>query len=175
VAASIIDKAPHGPTPLDIARYFIEVANGVYGAEQVSYTSGWPTRWNPVIVTFFKATGTTPSGDVTPWCAAFVNWCFLRATEHPATANASSGSFRCYGSPTSAPKVGDVVVFRRRDSYDQCLGNGHVGFFLSETDKAIEVLGGNQIDGHTGCHRISSKLIAKSGNILLLHSYRHNP
>src|SRR5271165_4845802 len=37
-AASIIEKAPEGPTPLDIARYFIDVANGVHGAEQVAYT-----------------------------------------------------------------------------------------------------------------------------------------
>lgn len=175
VAASIIDKAPHGPTPIDIARYFIDVAGGVYGTDWVPYTSGWPTRWNPVIVTFFKATGTVPSGDVTPWCAAFLNWCYLRAVKSAATRSASSGSFRCYGSPTDAPQIGDVVVFRRKDSDDQCVGNGHVGFFLRQTDAAVEVLGGNQIDGHTGCHSISSKMIAKKGNIFVLHSYRHNP
>lgn len=174
VAASIIDKAPHGPTPMDIARYFINVAKGVYGTDWVPYASGWPTRWNPVIVTFFKATGTIPSGDETPWCAAFLNWCYLRTMKSPATGSASSGSFRCYGSPTDAPQIGDIVVFRRKDSNDQCLGNGHVGFFLRQTDTAVEVLGGNQIDGPTGCHSISSKMIAKNGNILVLHSYRHN-
>jgi uncharacterized protein (TIGR02594 family) len=175
VASSVIDKAPRGPTPMDIARYFIDVAGGVYGTDWVPYASGWPTRWNPVIVTFFKATGTVPSGDVTPWCAAFLNWCYLRATNSAATHSASSGSFRCYGSPTSTPKLGDIVVFRRKDSNDQCMGNGHVGFFVRQTDTAVEVLAGNQIEGHTGCHRVSSTMIAKAGNSLVLHSYRRGP
>ena len=173
VASSVIEKAPHGPTPMDIARYFIDVAGGVYGTDWVPYASGWPTRWNPVIVSFFKATGTVPSGDVTPWCAAFLNWCHLRAMNSAATRSASSGSFRCYGSPTNAPQIGDIVVFRRKDSNDRCTGNGHVGFFVRQTDTAVEVLGGNQIDGHTGCHSISSKMIAKAGNSLVLHSFRH--
>jgi uncharacterized protein (TIGR02594 family) len=172
VAASIIEKAPDGPTPIDVARYFMDVAEGAHGATWKPYASGWPTRWNPVIVTFFKATGTTPSGDVTPWCAAFLNWCYLRSLKSPATGSASSGSFRCFGMPTDKPRVGDVVVFRHKDSNDECLGNGHVGFFLSQTETAVEVLGGNQIEAHTGSHSISSKLIPKRGSLLVLHSFR---
>jgi uncharacterized protein (TIGR02594 family) len=174
VAASIIDKAPMGTKPMDVARYFIDVAAGVYGADWKPYVNGWPTQWNPVIVTFFTATGTHPSGDVTPWCAAFINWCYLRGEKAPATGSASSGSFRCYGSRTDQPAIGDLVVFRRPDSNDQCLGNGHVGFFLRQSDTQIEVLGGNQVDGHTGCHQISSKWIPKNGRLLVLDSYRHS-
>lgn len=171
-AMSIINRAPYGPTPIDVARYFLDLANGVYGVNLKPYASGWPTRWNPVIVSFFRATNTTPSGDLTPWCAAFLNWCYLRATNAPATGSASSGSFRCYSAPTDSPHVGDVVVFRRKDSNNQCGGNGHVGFFIRQTGSSVEVLGGNQIEGQTGCHSISSKAISKQGSVLTLHSYR---
>jgi hypothetical protein len=39
-----------------------------------------PTLANPVIVLFFLATKTEPSGDKTPWCAAFMNWCLRNAS-----------------------------------------------------------------------------------------------
>jgi uncharacterized protein (TIGR02594 family) len=172
VAKAILDEAPDGPAPIDVARYFLDVANGAHGVDWKPYASGWPTRWNPLIVTFFSATGTKPSGDTTPWCAAFVNWCFLQATKSRATGSASSGSFRCFDSATSTPEPGDVVVFRRKDANEECSGSGHVGFFLGQTDSSVEVLGGNQIDGHTGCHSISSRMFAKSGSMLVFHSYR---
>jgi uncharacterized protein (TIGR02594 family) len=172
IAAAILDEAPHGPDPISIASYFLGVAQGKFGDSWAPYASGWPTRWNPVIKTFFRATGTTPSGDTTPWCAAFLNWCYLRSTNAPATGSASSGSFRCYGLSTDSPRVGDIVVFRKRDSEEACLGSGHVGFFLAQTNATVEVLGGNQIDGHTGCHSISSTPLSKNGKELVLHSFR---
>jgi uncharacterized protein (TIGR02594 family) len=172
VARKIIAKAPSGPTPYDVAKYFLAVANGAYGVDWKPYTQGWPVRWNPVIVNFFQATKTKPEGDLTPWCAAFVNWCCLQGGHDRATSSASSGSFRCFGSQTAAPQEGDVVVFRELDSHDQCIGRGHVGFFVKDLGTEIEVLGGNQVDARHLNHRICSQRLRKDGQVLKLHSFR---
>lgn len=171
-AAQIISRAPPGPQPYEVAKYFLAVANGVYGPTLQPYTYGWPQRWNPLIVDFFQATSTQPEGDLTPWCAAFTNWCFLHASGRPATQSASSGSFRCFGVATASPSEGDIVVFKRSGDLAACTGTGHVGFFVRDLGNAVAVLGGNQIDGHTGSHKISQKPILKSGDLLTLHSYR---
>ena len=172
VAADIVARAPKAGSPYDVAKFFLDVGNGKFDPTWVPFVSGWPERWNPVIVEFFNATGTVPRGDTTPWCAAFVNWCFLRGTNSPATTNASSGSFRCFGSSTVRPHPGDIVVFRRKDSTEECMGKGHVGFFVSEDKESVEVLGGNQIASQDQCHRISSKRIPKKGSVLEFHSFR---
>ena len=170
IARAVLAKAPTGPTPFDVAQYFIEVGQGTYGDDWKPYIGGWPERWNPVIVSFFRATDTTPKGDLTPWCAAFVNWCVQRAGAGVATNNASSGSFRCFGEETTTPQLGDIVVFKQVNAGEPCIGKGHVGFFVRDAGEKIEVLGGNQI--HGGHHRISSKALSKDGTILKFHSYR---
>jgi uncharacterized protein (TIGR02594 family) len=172
VTKALLSKAPGGPNPYDVAKYFLAVGHGDYGDPWKPYIQGWPVRWNPVIVTFFQATDTKPEGDLTSWCAAFVNWCFLQAGKRPATHSASSGSFRSFGMSTSSPVEGDVVVFRRKDPAAADLGRGHVGFFVANHDTEVEVLGGNQIDGHDGAHMISSKRLSKEGKVLTLHSFR---
>jgi uncharacterized protein (TIGR02594 family) len=172
IAKDILAMAPTGLTAYAVARYFLAVGNGKYGDEWVPYVSGWPIKWNPVIVAFFNATNTRPEGDVTPWCAAFVNWCFLRALSMSATKNASSGSFRCSGVAAIPPAEGDVVVFRKIDDSEACAGRGHVGFFVRDLGDSVEVLGGNQIEGHDGCHKICVQRLGKSGSVLQLHSYR---
>jgi uncharacterized protein (TIGR02594 family) len=172
VAASILASSPLGPTPYGVASYFLSVGSGQYGDEWKPYVQGWPVRWNPVIVTFFQATSTEPEGDVTSWCAAFVNWCFLRADHGPATHSASSGSFRSFGTVTGNPSAGDLVVFRRTNVEKAALGQGHVGFFVKDLGDKVQVLGGNQIEGRDGCHMISLKAISKIGTALVLDSYR---
>lgn len=174
VAADVVAAAPKAGNPYDVARFFLDVGNGKFDPTWVPFVSGWPERWNPVIVESFNATDTVPKGDTTPWCAAFVNWCFLRATNNPATTNASSGSFRCFGASTAKPHPGDIVVFRRKDSTEECIGQGHVGFFVSQDKESVEVLGGNQIASQNQCHRISSKRIGKKGSVLEFHSFRTN-
>jgi uncharacterized protein (TIGR02594 family) len=172
-AESVIAKAPVNTTPSSVARYFLEVGKGTYGETWRPYVQGWPVRWNPVIVTFFQATKTVPMGDETSWCAAFVNWCFLRATQKVATDSASSGSFRSFGSVTLQPKMGDIVVLQRSAPKTEVAGQqGHVGFFVADHGDEVEVLGGNQIVGHERSHMICSRLFAKRGPVLTLNSYR---
>lgn len=171
-ARAILTKAPTSPTPFDVARYFLDVGDGKYGDPWKPYTRAWPLRWNPVIVTFFHATTTEPQGDETSWCAAFVNWCFLHVRGSAATHSASSGSFRTFGMPTLNPVPGDIVVFEETNSAEAAAGRGHVGFFVADLGTEVEVLGGNQIEGHEHSHMISSKRLAKQGSGLKLNSYR---
>lgn len=169
-AEAIFDRCPNEGTPMDVARFFVDVANGKHGDEWVPYARGWPVRWNPVIVTFFEATSTQPSGDVTPWCAAFANWCINRVTNRPATKSASSGSFRRYGEETNKPREGDLVVFKSTDGKRAAAGRGHVGFFIREDATRVLVLGGNQIK--QGNHMINETWFQKKGRNLILHSFR---
>jgi uncharacterized protein (TIGR02594 family) len=179
LAQRVLDGVPRGGKPIDVALYFLDVGAGRYGEALRPYVTAWPVRWNPVIVEFFAATNTRPSGDTTAWCAAFMNYCLIKASEGnppPAgsaepTLSAASRSFRSWSSSTEAPRPGDVVVFRRKDSP----GQGHVGFFLSETGSSVLVLGGNQFEGRPTRHTINRKSIAKDGSILALHSYHTDP
>ena len=174
ITATQILKKAKGPTPVNVAEYFLAVGNGKYEKEWIPYVKGWPVRWNPLIVSFFEATNTVPEGDVTPWCAAFTNWCFLRATGAAATKSASSGSFRTFGHPVSNPRYGDLVVFQSSDTTLANVGRGHVGFFVEKDSTHITVLGGNQIK--EGIHVINRQKIAIGpGSSLKLHSYRKGP
>jgi uncharacterized protein (TIGR02594 family) len=174
IAKNILIQAPKTPTPYSVARYFLAISEGQFGEAWKPYVAGWPVRWNPVIVEFFQATHTVPEGDVTSWCAAFANWCFQRTNSHPATANASSGSFRSFGTATTNPQEGDLVVFYETSS-GQSSPHGHVGFFVEDYGDVVEVLGGNQIDGKDHSHRVSSKRLRKAGPVLTLHSFRTDP
>ncbi len=185
LAQLVLDGAPRATTPLEVARYFLAVGEGAYGEELRPYIGAWPVRWNPVLVEFFNATRTRPMGDVTPWCAAFLNWCLMRAREGAApregvaapTASASSGSFRTWGAHVDvaaghAPRPGDVVVFQRTDPTYAAAGRGHVGFFVREEADRVLVLGGNQFEGSPRRHVINAKWLRKQGGVLVLHSYR---
>lgn len=73
---------------------------------------------------------------VTPWCAAFVNG-ILKRKGYETTGSNAVYSFYKYGSKTTDPALGDIVVF-----------SGHVGFFQGfayiNGKKYVAVLGGNQ-------------------------------
>src|SRR6202022_1898557 len=130
-------QSPYGVGPIDVAQYFLAVGAGAYGQSYRSFIREWPIRANPLIFHFFSSTLTKPEGDTTAWCAAFVNWCLLRARataseeigkspgffsvsgkpfsdeniQNHSTNSASSGSFRCWDE-VSPPKRGDIVVFK---------------------------------------------------------------
>src|SRR5689334_17686806 len=62
-AEELLAKAPTRTSPIEVARYFADIADGKYGVDKIPYASGWPVRWNPLIVRLFTATQTEPSGD----------------------------------------------------------------------------------------------------------------
>lgn len=76
--------------------------------------------------------------DETPWCAIFVWWVLMKCGLSY-KADARAVSLAEYGTKTTTPQTGDLVVFVRK-------GGHHVGFFLGYVDNGsrISVLGGNQ-------------------------------
>ena len=145
-AVEILNAAPRGPTPRDVAHYFAELT--LTNADGERYNAEWRVRANPVIVAFFvQATdlGNLEEGDGTAWCAAFVNWCLMR-TGKRGTRSASSGSFRCQGREALPPQPGDIAVFKKHGFSEPCEGQGHVGFFISRQGEDLTILGGNQHD-----------------------------
>lgn len=168
VANRILTAAPR-TSPLAMMLYFERLRARNKDGE--AYNAGWQKdRWNPIIVTFFEATATTPSGDTTSWCAASLNWMLRRAGYSGGTGSASSGSFREAPGLTRRPRPGDIVVFRDTDSEASAKGLGHVCLFLRQTGNRILVLGGNQVDPR-GHHAIRRKWLDKANDSLTLHSF----
>ncbi len=165
-AKRLLGAAHKGQTPINIFSYLEGLTERNVDGEL--FNAGWRTRWNPVIVTFFKETKTTPQGDLTAWCAASLNWVLARAGLK-GTASASSGSFRECPGRTTQPKPGDIAVFAASDPEEAAVGHGHVGIYLDQNDKFVYVLGGNQ-KNKAGHHQICRKWIPKSG-ALKLHSF----
>lgn len=98
---------------------------------------------NPKILEYFKEIGFSYiKKDETPWCAAFVNW-VLKQAGKIGTNQVSARSFLKYGTQTKTPKLGDIVILWRDDPKNTF---GHVGFYISENQNVIYVLGGNQND-----------------------------
>lgn len=156
-AERLAAAAPYDCRPIDVARYFLRLGRGEtkFGKQGASYAREWPVRGNPLIVSFFSATETEPTGDVTPWCAAFANWCIARsrsrdgsigdAERKATTRSAASGSFRAWRR-VDTPSDGDIVVFATPGTeHLTASGTGHVGFYLGDAGSThIRVLGGNQ-------------------------------
>lgn len=142
-ADQMIDNAPIGPRPINIAQYFIQK----YSDDPKSI-SAWPAdeAWNPLIVRFFDVAPQPRNTDTVPWCAAFMNWCLQRA-HRPETKSASSQSFLSTKlfADTQEPVFGDIVVFTCHDLSGNSLHCGHVTFFNRRIDdKKMVVTGGNQ-------------------------------
>ena len=96
---------------------------------------------NKQILKYFEETGHAwVKDDETAWCAAFVNWCLLKAGLKQ-TGKLNARSFLTYGEGVDKPKIGDIVVLWRISRNGPY---GHVGFFVSETRDHVNILGGNQ-------------------------------
>jgi len=154
-ATEIIEATPVGPYPIDVAQSFV---NRFY-AEQPALISQWPDPmpWNPLIVDFFSATDDHVANDMVPWCAAFVNWCLVRAGRKGSGDSSSQSFLSASFSSISVPRAGDLVVFTCYDLLGKDLGIGHVAFLRAvPSGDAIHVVGGNQsLDGHSSiiCER----------------------
>jgi uncharacterized protein (TIGR02594 family) len=196
IANRVLEKAPRAANPYEVAQYFDRVGRGLENPPHEDwklYVREWPERYNPVILHFFDATALRkPEGDCTAWCSAFVNWCIQRgrtgrddaANLTPTKRSAASMSFRDWGRQTREPKPGDIAVFQSRNSPS----HGHVGFFSSQTDDYVTVLGGNQgglggldsnestcSDPRSVGGRVMEQKLRKKGGSLVLHSFRTDP
>lgn len=97
---------------------------------------------NPVIVKYFRDAGHPEiKDDETAWCAAFVG-ANLERCGVTSSKSLSARSYEKWGSECE-PRAGCVVVMWRGSKSGW---EGHVGFYVGETETHVLVLGGNQGD-----------------------------
>lgn len=98
-------------------------------------------KHNPIILNYAKEIGHKwVITDETAWCSIFVNW-IAKMSDLPSSNKLNARSWLTVGNEVLEPKLGDVVVFWRENKESW---KGHVGFYISETNTHIYVLGGNQ-------------------------------
>lgn len=106
---------------------------------------------NPRIIEYHASTTLKASEDEVPWCSSFVNWCIKQAGIE-GTRNALAKSWLRWGKEITTPEIGCVCVIKRKEDptrNDKATGSAtgyHVGFWLSEDDNLVHLLGGNQSD-----------------------------
>jgi uncharacterized protein (TIGR02594 family) len=82
-------------------------------------------------------------GNITPWCAAFVNWCLSQAGA-PHLGYSTAKSWLDLGTPIAHPVRGCVAVTKPMSSTGS--STGHVAFFVERQGDKVVLLGGNQSD-----------------------------
>lgn len=100
---------------------------------------------NPRIVEYHSATTLHAKDDETPWCSAFVNWCF-KQVGIAGTNRANARSWLTWGQQIAEPRLGCVAVLWRESPTSD---KGHVAFYVGPDParpNKIILLGGNQGD-----------------------------
>lgn len=129
---------------------WMELARAELGVSEVS-GSGHNKR----IVDYFADAGHPEvKNDETAWCAGFCG-AILKRAGMPNSGSLAARSYLKYGTPVETPQVGDIVVFSRGNS----TWEGHVGFFVGETDTSVKVLGGNQSNKVSVANYSKSRLL----------------
>lgn len=80
--------------------------------------------------------------DEIPWCAVFINWCLIQIGL-PTCGRGLAESFAIYGTETSKPELGDIVVF---EGNKNPIEMNHVAIFIRKINDLVYFLGGNQSD-----------------------------
>lgn len=94
---------------------------------------------NARVVEYHAVTTLHATSDEVPWCASFVGWC-LEKVGIRSTKSAAARSYAQWGYELKTPRMGCIVVLQRAGDPTK----GHVGFYISETEDRVNVLGGNQ-------------------------------
>lgn len=114
----------------------IETAFNEYGNKEVVGTKN-----NPDIVKYFQEIGHKQvKDDETAWCSAFVNWVAMKS-DCNRSKKLNAKSWLETGVKKENPEIMDVCIFHRGDPKSW---QGHVAFFIKETEYSYYVLGGNQ-------------------------------
>jgi uncharacterized protein (TIGR02594 family) len=93
--------------------------------------------------------------DEVAWCAAFCGACLERAGL-ASTRSLMARSYLKWGDALSEPRAGAIAVFSRGTNPAE----GHVGFWLGETEDAVVLLGGNQGNAVSVARYAKSRLLA---------------
>ncbi len=94
--------------------------------------------------------------DETSWCSAFVNWCKAQVGI-PGTNSAAARSWQHWGRELTEPVPGCIVVLWPGNPNSW---QGHVGFFVSQDDRYVTLLGGNQGDAVTISRYARNRVLA---------------
>lgn len=129
-----------GPGKTKTMQKVFQIAIREYGTEEY-----YGDEHNPKVLAYFEDAGFPCSEhpwitDETSWCSAFVNAMCKRA-DLERSGSLTARSWLSVGTQVDEPEIGDVVVFWRESKSSW---KGHVGFYVSQSDKHIYVLGGNQ-------------------------------
>jgi len=94
---------------------------------------------NPRIVEYLKSvTGDHDITDSTPWCSAFLNWCFNQV--NISGANSLLGrSWLKWGRQIETPIMGCIVVL----SSPFHVWGSHIGFWIIHSENSLLMLSGN--------------------------------
>lgn len=96
-------------------------------------------KHNPRILKYHEHTTMKATEDEVAWCSAFA--CYvIESHGMKSTRSAAARSWLNWGEKLDKPYKGCIVVFKRGRKKWQ----GHVGFYISENETTIKVLGGNQ-------------------------------
>lgn len=105
------------------------------------------SKHNPEVLKYFDEIGHAwVDDDETPWCAAFMNWCAMKAGLQGSGKLDAKSFLKIGDDVTSSPQCGDVVILHRGDPSGW---KGHVGIYVTQKDGMVYLLGGNQ--GDTVC------------------------
>lgn len=111
--------------------------------------SALPGQHNQRIIEYHATTTLKATTDETAWCSSFVNWAMVQAGLQ-GTNSAAAKSWMNWGQQLPFPRVGAVVVIKRRNATsDQATGSTsgfHVGFYVRSSPTSLRLLGGNQSD-----------------------------
>jgi uncharacterized protein (TIGR02594 family) len=83
-------------------------------------------------------------GNITAWCAAFVDWC-LKQAGAPHLGYATAKSWLDFGTPLATPVYGCITIIKPSSSTGS--STGHVAFFVELRGDRVVLLGGNQDNG----------------------------
>jgi uncharacterized protein (TIGR02594 family) len=114
---------------------WLTVARGEIGVEEIAGQEN-----NPRILEYISAVESTRGvqDDEVDWASAFAEWS-LDQTGIEGPQSMKPEAWLNWGRSLGTPQEGCITVF----SFN---GLGHVGFFVSEEGKSVNILGGNQSD-----------------------------
>ena len=122
---------------------------------------------NPAVLAYYRDAGHPEiNADSVAWCAAFAGAMLERAGV-PCSKQLNARSYLTWGKEVKKPYPGCVAVFSRGDPRGW---EGHVGFYIGEDTKGLQILGGNQGDAVSIAHQAKSRLLGYREPVTAMNS-----
>src|SRR5512139_2686577 len=136
---------PTAPAPVAPGCPWLAIAQAELGVHEIVGAAAHQPR----ILEYHATTTLKATADETPWCSSFVNW-VVRKAGYKGTRSAAAKSWLDWGTALASPRAGAITVIKRKGQQsDAATGSAtgfHVGFWVSEAETHVRLLGGNQGD-----------------------------